>query len=549
MPTTRLRPNADWWVPYAARTGGSSINGVLSDQTDATYVRRSAGATSNVLAQVELSTFTPGSGERIVTVVPGMRYLLAATDGKPCSVAVATVKDRNAKTLYTGPYATYPKATSATDVIGHPSTGRPLAPDGTQWAQAHIDNLVHSVWDQHLATYASRAYVYELYADVFTLKPATVAISAPSGAVAGTSFPAIALSVSTVVELWQTNAPALGDYLTGGQVQVCIFDAVTYGATGFDPAVSTPVWATVVNGGVKASLLYNNDAYVDGSTPTSVALTATCGASLANGAAYRCYARASRDVPGGDVFWGAWIYSSFSIAITPPATPTTTCINAVGTVPVIYCGYSSGLTSPTFDFQRSLDGGTTWADVYDSNLQFDSTSTLRCCTDLTCPRGSSAQYRARVNCLVGGQQVSSAWSPACSLDTLGRTITNNVTGWFFYAQAGGVWSNPDQKVLAGPAIQRIEDQGVFYPRGRTKPVVVAGDMHGLDGSYDVLCANATDLANMDAIVASQGPVYVLDGFGNSKWIRITSRSKVLQGTANAPRGTWTLTYLEIDPPA
>ena len=249
------------------------------------------------------------------------------------------------------------------------------------------------------------------------------------------------------------------------------------------------------------------------------------------------------------MFWGAWAYSSFSMSITPPATPTTSVSNGAGQPPYVFCTYVSGLTTPTFDFQRSVDGGVTWADVWDSGMQIAYSSTIQSLIDLTCPRGPSLQYRSRVNCMVGGQQVSSAWSAACSLDTLGHTITNTVGGWFFYAQVGNIWSAAMQNVSGGPTITRIEDQGVFYPRGRTKPVVIAGDMHGLDGTYVVVCTNTTDLANMDAIVASQGPVYVLDGFGNSKWIRITARSKVVQGTASAPRGTWTLNYLEIDPPS
>lgn len=538
MTVTRLSPDADWNVAYAARTGGSTIHGVLSDASDATYIRRGSGNTNNVLAQVALSTATIPTTERIVTVVPGMRYLMAATDGKPCAVALAYFRPPPGPLagLYTGPYTNYPKAETAREAEGYASSGRPLAPDNAPWSQYHIDGLIISVWDQHLATYANRAYVYELYADIATMKPATCDVTTPSGAVTDTSMPTVGISVSTVVDAWQT-IPA--PYMTGGQVQVRIFDEATYIAAGFDPATSVPLWEGTVR--------YDNPVYDDGVTPGTVAVSIASGAALPNSSDYRAYARATRDVPGGPVFYGAWAYEAFSIAITPPATPTTTCLNDdTARPPYVECNYDPGLTSPTFEFQRSIDDGATWQDFH--GYSGESPEEEPALFDATCPRAIGVQYRSRVTVVESGLSLASEWSGACELDIDGDPIINKTTGWMFYAPIGEWWGT-DLSVIGYPEESRTEDSGTFYPRGRALPVVVSGDQHGRDGSYEIETSIVAGVDETDCTGLSPGPVWVMDGFGTGKWIRILSpRSKVLKGTTAKPSATWTLSYVEIDPP-
>lgn len=110
-----------------------------------------------------------------------------------------------------------------------------------------------------------------------------VVVTAPSGSV-----------ITTIPTVTWTATPASGASYTGWELKV--FDAATYGAGGFSPDTSSPVYAS-------------------GQKPTTVLTTTASG--LSNAVTYRAYMRIRQT---GNL-WGAWAYSGFTVAVDAPAAP------------------------------------------------------------------------------------------------------------------------------------------------------------------------------------------------------------------------------------
>lgn len=551
MPVTRLRPNATWFSTGVARTGGTSVFNALADQDDASYVRRSAGTSGNSMVCVEIETLAIPAGQRVVSVVPGMRYKLAATDGKPCAVRLSQVKDRNAKTYYNAANVPYGKALAIVDAIGRAESGSPFAPDGAAWAQADLDDLLLHAADSHTATYANRAYVYELFADVYTMAPATVAVTAPSGTITATSFPAIALSISTIVEAWQVDVPGIGVWLTAGDVQVRVFSAAVYGAPGFDPETAAAVWEGLSR--------YENAEYVGGVTPGVVTVDLTTGVPLPNGTTYRAYARVTRDVPsGGADFWSAWAYAEFTLNLDVCAPPSVVSVTAASdhhwAVATFSVASRAGHTAPVLQVQASYDEGVSWHDVLAYGTQPIAFDTAVPVSDSEVRGGHAAWYRARVETTFGGQRVASDWS------AVGTVSVPAFRHWSLRVYQGAAYVMPDSgpvRVLGELDEERTEDVGVFYPKDRSYPVVVGGRIRGRNGTLRIAASvlevaagqiGATELELVDYLAHAQTPLLLESPFGDYKWIRIMSRPYSRSGAATAERRVYSLGYLEVARP-
>lgn len=174
------------------------------------------------------------------------------------------------------------------------------------------------------------------YATDFTVTASTgpmVDVTAPAGTVTTTTRPMVDWTYSDL-----ENDPQQS-YL------VRVFDAVTYGATGFDPATATPVWES---GTVASATARNRQIEVD----------------LVQGEQYRAYVQC---VGGGQT--SAWAYSSFAINVTPPTAPTVTVTDdpALARVLIEVQGTDPGptydSTNSTFHVERSADGGDSWTTV------------------------------------------------------------------------------------------------------------------------------------------------------------------------------------------
>lgn len=273
MATQTIRPNSTVVAFDVTRTGGATIEGVLSDSSDATWMQYFG--TTPAYIEVGLGDLTPlASNERIVGVRaagrwdtgaggPDFTIFLRASDGLAPGDHYAD--QRLALATSVGPY----KLTTLT---------------GLTWTETLVNGTTLYAIDY--AGNPSMPRVTEFYVEVLTNLSPTATPTTPTGTITNTDKPAIAFTYADTELDAQT------------QYDIKVFDSTTYGAGGFSADTSTAAFAT---GPVASS-------------STSVAITT----SLTNGTTYKVYARVA-DQYG----FGVWTAGpAFTIAIDPPATPT-----------------------------------------------------------------------------------------------------------------------------------------------------------------------------------------------------------------------------------
>lgn len=218
-------------------------------------------------------------------------------------------------------------------------------------------------------SYASAYYIYTQNAVDFngnnwysewssvlfmTTSPPVDTVTAPTGTVTLSTSPAI------VVTFTPGNP---GDVPYSHYVK--LFSAAQYGALGFDPETSTPLW----DGGEVIVNALGSDGWtfsVDG-----LIITRRMDYVLPLTGTFRAYAKS---VKSPFNVAGAWAYSQFTMSITPPVAPTITVTPDIINGKVMLEGLAANVTwSPTQPetdyllFEYSDDGGVTWNPVRDIN--------------------------------------------------------------------------------------------------------------------------------------------------------------------------------------
>jgi hypothetical protein len=159
-------------------------------------------------------------------------------------------------------------------------------------------------------------------------------------------------------------------------------------------------------------------------------------------------------------------------------------------------------------------------------------------------RGVSVTYTATVTATytTGTVAVSATGSSAAV------TPTNDGTHWLKAPLASGLNIGAGNVHIqkGSPTFTREEDIGVFRPLGRSKAVVVAGDLEGEDGTFTLHTIGATEWANMNALIQHQSPLLWQDLDGSQKYVRVISRQYVKR--SNGARREVSLTYVETDTP-
>ncbi len=326
MPTYTLRPNANWaGSSLYTVTGTTYAYTALSDNTDSTYIQKtstSADVTSSI--ELEFTTDTIPSNEKITKINFRVRaYRQTSTTTGALTIAMGYIKDRNSKsTKYSASTVIVPTSTITTLDTG---INLSFDPDGVAWAQTSIDDLVIRISDSAGST--SRAIIYEVYADVTTTTRPTVTVTAPSGSITNTSFPAVN---------W-TYADTESDPQSAYQVK--IYDSTAYSAGTFDPDTTT---ATVDTGVVNSG-------------DAGAGLTVD----LANSTSYRAYVKVAQDVNGANYF-SDWAYSSFSTSLQAPNTPSLSAAydSVEGGVLVVVRGQTNVLSNNVASIETDATGWT-----------------------------------------------------------------------------------------------------------------------------------------------------------------------------------------------
>lgn len=499
MATQVLRPDAT--VSGASNytvTGGTTVHGVTSDNSDTTYVRKSGTGTKSAI--VTFGNYTVNSAETIKRVRLRARTSTPTSSGKVNLQLGANISGSN----YYFPALGIRGTTTLGEVTGAWQTA---APDGASWDQSRLNALRCQLTEYRDST--DRGYVYELYVDVDLASRPTLTVDSPTGTVTTTAKPEIAWTYS------DTDGEAQTYY------EIKIFSAAQYGAGGFDPSTSTPTWTS----GVVSS--------TEGTAQVGTFLTS---------ATYRAYVRVAKTVNAA-AFFSDWAYSAFTLSLTPPPTPTVTTSysSTTNAVTAVVDGATSGTyTYQRLDLQRSDDAGTTWTDVRlgtdvipDGN--FDATI-----VDYEAKRGQTAYYRARSVGYVGENVVASAWSTSSSI-----AIANDGT-WWLKAITSSALNRGSVRILANLDIKQEEDLGVFRPIGRSKSVVIAGTIGGQDGSYSIATFGDSEWAAIYGLISHQGTLLVQAPDSTQKYVRITDRSWTEKGAVGSLIRELKVSYVEVD---
>ena len=282
MAVTTVRPNENIAGAnlYTVTPSGSAAWQVLSDDSTATSIQRtSTTATGNII--LGLGTFSVGSAQKIKQVRARVQ-LANPTATSRVSVALSTSRTDTAT------YATGPAYVIAGQYASATFTGPYYAqtPDGQTWSQTTLNNLRLNLTDFAVSG-GDRATIYELYADVDLASQPTASVTAPSGVLTTSPRPTVE---------W-TYSDADGDPQTYFRVKV--FTEAQYSAAGFNPETAVGLY--------------------DSGDQTGSDLSTVVGDFLQSGL-YRAYVKVAKTV-NAEPFYSDWVFSDFSISLTPPAAP------------------------------------------------------------------------------------------------------------------------------------------------------------------------------------------------------------------------------------
>lgn len=488
MTVQTLRPNGTQYMSGFTNTGGAAtIQGALSDDLDATYIRRTS-TTAFSSGIIRFGTYTIDSDEKVRRVRLRAR---CKTDESTSRIAFAIRTTFNGIIYYAVPYQR--KGIKALSTYEGPWLSVP--PGGGAWTQEKIDAIEMGVSD-YATTGAARGYVYELFIDVDVKTAPTVSVTSPSGTITTTSKPSVA---------W-TYTDLDGDQQAYYEIKV--FNDTQYTDPEFDVTTSEPFWTS--------------------GEVTSINETAQITAFLPNDD-YRAYMRVGKDLDGTP-FWSQWAYSAFTMNVSAPAAPTITLshVSASGYVAVT----ADNTGAPTFDYQefeiqRSTDQ-LTWTTIRDGDMVRPDTDGTYAAKDYEAKRGVTNYWRARAIGTLGSDVYVSAWGATANV-----SVTNDGT-WWLKPLTTPTLSRGSLRIAPGFQTALTEATGVFLPIGRTTPFVVSSGLTGRTGQYEINAVGDTEWTDLNAIISHKGDLLVEDPTGASIYVRLVSRQWVTAGRSVNP---------------
>lgn len=534
MPKETIRPTKQQPNYKRIAATGAAAATAVADQSDATYIRRSVNGAPAARFLLEAPTIPAGND--IATVVPGAR-LRQPTSSPPKLVTLAMSVPGQGKPgnklmpIVNGPSVRAGSGTVAYTFATPAAQGRMVGPRGP-WKD-WLMRLGVRVNDGHKASDANRAYIYELFADVYYCeRPTVVLATTPVTPISDTSYPEINATFSALVEEWQDNEGEAAR--TELAYELRIFSSAQYLATGFDPDASTPFWQAQ---GLTAPL-----DYTDGATPSTDQVDETPDVPLTNDT-YRVYARGRRYFSAAQ--WGAWVYLAFTVGVAPCPPPllTATLDDAYQRITLVATPQSAaGAASPLTTIERSEDGGATWEAVRGAAPlagTFDVAATVY---DHEAARGLALSYRACTEATFNDVQLVSGYATAAVAGELSRS------GWNLKCPLDPALNALDVLVAKDPEWSQSEDAAVFRPVGRRYPVVVSMSLGGADGSLSVTCHTDAEWAALEALRDYAGTLLLESPYGWARYIRIVERSWSETGTPGSARRRVACSFYEVEAP-
>lgn len=277
---------------------------------------------------------------------------------------------------------------------------------------------------------------------------------------------------------------------------VKVFSAAQYGAGGFAPETSTPTWSTEILGGTQSAVV---------------------GVDLQNGTTYRAYVKVADVGSSGRYgYWsgaGSGAYNEFTIALTPPPTPTLTATAEPSSSRVLLSA-THGTYAPAaqrFVIQRTADDGTTWTTVRNADEAPPTSGSTLTVYDYEAPRGVPVGYRVQTVADPAGGRVASAWSAT-------QTVTVDIVGWWLKDPAAPTL-NTRITVPPGFAFRRKEPQTIYDPLGRDDSVVVGDGVKGIEGTLPLWAKTAAAYTAVEALLSAGRVLYLEDILGRAWYVK------------------------------
>jgi hypothetical protein len=298
---------------------------------------------------------------------------------------------------------------------------------------------------------------------------------------------------------------------------VKVFSSAQYSAGGFNAGTSTATYSTTV---LSSSLSVVPD------TPIGV-----------NGLVFRAYVSAIADKDSVAVASAYANSTAGTLAFTAPGTPTLTLTwdNTNKRTQIAVAGSAS-----PFRYTVTRGDGT----VIGTALSTMDTSGTTTIFDYTMTRGTPVVYSATIT------TAATATSQLTSGTRLGTVTTQVATDWELRALDFPTTRVTTSAPVSGLTWTQYEGLTVFRPLGSNKPVVVAGDIGGDDGTVTFITKTQTQWETLKTIIETQGNLLLVSPFrdvaGNSEqWvIRLTSRDWVSDGVIGSPVKTVTTGFVE-----
>lgn len=297
MTVTILRPSADVQNKFISESTAGPAWSLLDDapDDDSTYVVVPAGHQyPESYLWMLLTDLAPlPASQRIKAVRIRARIRMNSSDPGHGAVIQARLWDDNREVPHSSVDAfTSTNPVSYTTRVGGWRTG-PAASLGSEWTRDLVNRAyIHLSWHYSIGAIHENLRLSEVFVDVDIRDQATVTAVTVANAATSTR--------PTVT--WTFNANA--DFDPQIAYRVKVFSSVQYGATGFDPETSKPIWDSLSRAGPGESIIVGRD--------------------LAIGSTFRAYVKGAADF-NGLLWFSAWTASSpFTIQPTPLATPTFT---------------------------------------------------------------------------------------------------------------------------------------------------------------------------------------------------------------------------------
>lgn len=298
--TVTLRPSATRTPPGTTGIvgvgGGVTIHGATSDNNTTTGVKATV---DGAWCDLDLTDTTLTSVQRVKTVTVRAFVARTAADLGHTQRAVYYLRDADGKNSTDNDLMGTSNA-SGINAVGHARAS--LA--GREFTQTRVNAMRLAVYWKLLGS-VQWLEVRELYVDLDVRTQPSVASVTVTGATS-TTRPTVSWTPTTDVD------PAT-------RWQVKVFSADQYGASNFSPATAVSKW--------------------DSGVVLGDAVSADVDTDLVNGVTYKAFVAIAQDWTGvpDTQWWSDWTAagaasSAFTIALTPPATPTLA-VSTLATVP------------------------------------------------------------------------------------------------------------------------------------------------------------------------------------------------------------------------